>query len=129
MASILIVDDEPYVRELLCAAMPREGHRTATAVNGLQALQILDEQGPFDVVLTDYHMPILDGRELTRSILARKDREPLPVIMLSGDPDALLFREVFTALEKPIDLKSLIAAVDAAMLYRTSAAWGKANPT
>ena len=97
MANILIVDDEPYVREMLCAAMAREGHHTATAVNGLQALQILDEQGPFDVVITDYRMPILDGRELTRAILARK--EPLPVIMVSGDPDVLLFREVFTGLE------------------------------
>ncbi len=127
MANLLIVDDEPYVREMLCAALGREGHRTATAVNGLQALQMLDEQGPFDVVITDFHMPILDGRELTRAVLARK--EVLPVVMVSGDPDVLLYREVFTALEKPIDLKSLIAAVDAAVLYRTAAAWTRANPT
>ena len=127
MATILIVDDEPYVREMLCAAMAREGHRTVTAVNGLQALQVLDEQGPFDAVITDYRMPVVDGRELTRAILARKD--PLPVVMISGDPDVLLFKEVFMALEKPIDLKSLGAAVDAALLYRTSAAWGKASPT
>ena len=127
MANILIVDDEPYVREMLCAALTREGHQAATAVNGLQALQVLDEQGPFDVVVTDYHMPILDGRGLTQAILGRKD--PLPVVMISGDPGVLLFREVFMALEKPIDLKSLAAAVDAAVLYRTSAAWGKASPT
>jgi len=127
VANLLIVDDEPYVREMLCAALGREGHRTATAVNGLQALQMLDEQGPFDVVITDFHMPILDGRELTRAVLARK--EVLPVVMVSGDPDVLLYREVFTALEKPIDLKSLIAAVDAAVLYRTAAAWTRANPT
>ena len=127
MANILIVDDEPYVREMLSEALTRDGHRTATAVNGLQALQVLDEQGPFDVVLTDYRMPIMDGRELTRAILAR--REALPVVMVSGDPDVLLFREVFTALEKPIDLDALTTAVDAAALYRSSAAWARANPT
>ena len=127
MANILIVDDEPYVREMLCEALAREGHKTSTAVNGLQALQALDEQGPFDVVITDYRMPILDGRELTKAVLGRK--EVLPVIMVSGDPDVLLFREVFTALEKPIDLVGLTTAVDAAVLYRTSAAWAKTNPT
>ena len=127
MANILIVDDEPYVREMLCAALAREGHRTATAVNGLQALQVLEEQGPFDTVISDYRMPILDGRQLTQSILSRKDA--VPVILVSGDPDVLLFKEVFMALEKPIDLKSLIAAVDAAVLYHSSAAWGKASPT
>ncbi len=127
MANILIVDDEPYVREMLCEALAREGHKTSTAVNGLQALQALDEQGPFDVVITDYRMPILDGRELTKAVLGRK--EVLPVIMVSGDPDVLLFREVFTALEKPIDLQGLLTAVDAAVLYATSAAWARANPT
>ena len=111
------------MRALISGLLEAQGHRTGTAVNGLQALQILDEQGPFDVVVTDYHMPILDGLELVRELARRRQGGPIPAVMVSGDPYAMAIREVFTALSKPVDREELLTAVDAAVLYRSCAAW------
>ena len=127
MASILIVDDDVHIRSLISEILNARGHRTATAVNGLQALQVLDEQGPWDVVVTDYHMPVLDGMELVKALAERRSGGPIPAVMVSGDPYALAIREVFTALPKPVDREELLTAVDAAVLYRSCAAWTR-NP-
>ena len=123
MASILIVDDDAHVRAFLSELLSGQGHRTATAVNGREALRILEEQGPFDVVVTDYHMPVLDGMELVKALAERRSGGPIPAVMVSGDPYALAIREVFTALPKPVDREELLTAVDAAVLYRSCAAW------
>lgn len=121
MASILVVDDEIYARTLMCEILARRGHRTAPAVNGMQALQVLEEQGPFDAVVTDLRMPILDGLGLARAMADLRHDGPLPVILVSADPSALEARGIFTAIPKPIDAEALAAAVDAALLYRSCA--------
>ena len=124
MANILVVDDEAYARQVVADALSTEGHRIVTAGNGLEALEALAGGEPWDVVVTDFHMPGMDGLQLAR-LLAGRPEAPLPVVMVSGDPDALGFREVFTALPKPIDAQELVTAVDAAILYRSCSGWNR----
>lgn len=66
---ILYVDDVIELRELMKMILSQDGHAVESAVNGLQALKRLAEDPvAFDVVITDHHMPKMDGLELVRRL-------------------------------------------------------------
>ena len=69
-ARILVVDDDPQVREPLLLSLRRQGYGADGAADGLEALHHL-QHGQFDVVLTDLQMPRLDGLALLREIRRR----------------------------------------------------------
>lgn len=73
MAHILIVDDEPSIRDILARCITRLGHHTLVVSDGLAALAALDAV-PFDLVVTDLSLPGLDGASLIQVILARSHR-------------------------------------------------------
>ncbi len=79
--TILVVDDEKNTREGLRWALENSSVSVLTAANGLEALEVLQQQ-PVDLVITDLRMPELDGMELLRRI--RKDFPDLPVVILTG---------------------------------------------
>ena len=85
MASVLVVDDEADIRELLRINLELDGHQVVTAPDGRRALECILEQAP-DVVVLDVVMPGMDGWEVLRHIKA--DRTPevatVPVIMLTA---------------------------------------------
>lgn len=80
MAKILIVDDEPDIRALICRYAKREGYDTAEASDGLEAVMMCRNED-FDVVIMDAMMPELDGFSACKKIRSIKD---IPVIMLSA---------------------------------------------
>jgi DNA-binding response OmpR family regulator len=80
MSCVLVVDDEPIVREVVVKYLENEGFDTLEAEDGLEARQLLEREIPSAVVL-DVMMPRLDGLELCRWIRARSD---VPVIMLTA---------------------------------------------
>jgi DNA-binding response OmpR family regulator len=80
MSCVLVVDDEPIVREVVVKYLENEGFETLEAEDGLEARQLLEREIPSAVVL-DVMMPRLDGLELCRWIRARSD---VPVIMLTA---------------------------------------------
>jgi DNA-binding response OmpR family regulator len=80
MASVLVVDDEPIVRDVVVRYLQREGYETLEAGDGLHAQELLRKHEPSLVVL-DLMLPGLDGLELCRWIRARSE---LPVIMLTA---------------------------------------------
>ncbi len=82
-ASVLVVDDDPVNRMLLCRRVEQEGHRAATAENGRQALEML-HAASFDVVLLDVLMPELDGYETLERIEKDEKLRHVPVIMISA---------------------------------------------
>lgn len=84
MTRILVVDDEPTVRELVRAVLDRDGHETVGAGSGLEALSLLERE-TFDVVVTDVTMPGLDGLELLERI--RRSHQDLPVLIVTGGVD------------------------------------------
>ncbi|MHB0962035.1 MAG: PAS domain-containing hybrid sensor histidine kinase/response regulator [Gemmatimonadaceae bacterium] len=80
---ILVVDDEPLIRELTRTALARAGYRVATAANGTAALEtIRAHPEEFDLILTDIDMPELNGAQLASAVAAM--RPTLPVTAMSG---------------------------------------------
>ena len=81
--AILVVDDEPVIREVLRASLAAEGYEVHSAENGPEALELL-EQEAIDLVLLDVMMPRMSGYEVCRSIRQNHDLEDLPVIFLTA---------------------------------------------
>jgi DNA-binding response OmpR family regulator len=80
MATVLVVDDEPIVREVVVRYLAREGHRTLEAADGPSARGVIEDT-ELDLVVLDLMLPGTDGLELCRWIRGRSE---LPVIMLTA---------------------------------------------
>ena len=78
--TVLVVDDEPIVREVVATYLRREGYRTLEAADGLSARDLI-ERNPPELVVLDLMLPGMDGLELCRWIRARSE---VPVIMLTA---------------------------------------------
>ncbi|MBT8212898.1 MAG: response regulator, partial [Acidimicrobiia bacterium] len=84
---VLIADDSPTNRMLATLMLEKEGHSVVGTVNGADAVAALTRE-PFDVVLMDVHMPVLDGYGATAEIRAMPDgRSDTPIIALTGSVD------------------------------------------
>lgn len=80
---ILVVDDSQTARALALNSLNTAGYKTKTAVNGLEAWKMI-QQNDFDCVVTDVRMPKMDGFELTKHIKENKNYQALPVIMVTS---------------------------------------------
>ncbi|MDQ4045468.1 MAG: response regulator [Chloroflexota bacterium] len=115
MKTILVVDDEPGILDLLTVLLDEEGYVVLPVGDGVAALDVLAETA-VDVVITDVMMPRLGGVGLIRAIRAREDGRSVPAILVSaGDRPSLdgLGASVFLA--KPFDLDELLDAVHGAV--------------
>lgn len=86
---IIMADDDNLVRETVQAVLESRGHTVHAVADGAQLLEKLGhvQKGePYDVVLSDYRMPILDGLQVLRRIKAMPAHDALPVIVMSADP-------------------------------------------
>ncbi len=113
MPRILIVDDEPNIREVISFALERAGHATVTARNGTEALRQF-RGGPLDLIVLDIGMPEMDGLELCRQI--RKTSE-VPILFLSArdeEIDRVLGLEIGgdDYVTKPFSTRELVARVN-----------------
>ena len=122
MVSVLVVDDEPIVRDVVVRYLQHEGYETLEAGDGLHAQELLRKHEPSLVVL-DLMLPGLDGLELCRWIRARSE---LPVIMLTAraeEADRIVGLELGADdyLTKPFSPAELVARVKA-VLRRTDGA-------
>ncbi|MBF0144322.1 MAG: response regulator [Magnetococcales bacterium] len=81
MESILVVDDEPQVRNVLKQLLEREGYEVSLADNGTSGLELFREQRP-DLLITDVLMPEKSGFQLIRA--CKRDEPELPVIAITG---------------------------------------------
>jgi DNA-binding response OmpR family regulator len=113
---ILFVDDEEQIRRLLSSFLTRRGYLVKTAVDGQEALNLLEAETP-DLVITDVNMPNVDGAELTRRLRAHPKLSSMPIIMLSAkvQTDEILAGYAEGADEyvpKPIEMRILAAKVE-----------------
>ncbi|MCP4572909.1 MAG: response regulator [bacterium] len=117
---ILIAEDNPINQTVVQRILERKGHVTTIVDNGRAALDAIDEK-PFDVVLMDVQMPILDGLEATSQLRlaeAAQGRSRLPVIALTahamvGDRERCLEAGVDEYVSKPIDATVLLNTIAA----------------
>jgi DNA-binding response OmpR family regulator len=128
MATVLVVDDEPVIREVVVRYLHREGYRTLEAADGVRARALLESGVPSLVVL-DLILPDVDGLELCRWIRERSD---LPVIMLTArgaEADRIVGLELGADdyVTKPFSPRELAARVRT-VLRRTGPALSKQEP-
>jgi two-component system response regulator MprA len=120
-ARVLVVDDDPQLREALTRALELDDYQVATANNGAQALEAISARRP-DVVVLDVMMPYVGGLDVCRTLRERKDR--LPILVLTardevGDRVAGLDAGADDYLTKPFALDELRARLRA-LLRRTA---------
>jgi CheY-like chemotaxis protein len=89
MKTIVIIDDEFGLADVLEATLSDSGYRVATANNGQQGLQVMAEHPP-DLVILDYMMPLLDGPGVLRAMRNDPHLATVPVIMMSAMPESVI---------------------------------------
>lgn len=111
--SILVVDDEFDVAELLAELLMARGHQVTIAINGLLGRTLLQGER-FDLVVTDYMMPVVDGVELVQGMRADPKLACVPVIMISAQRElpAVAKELVQATLQKPFSPTALYAAIE-----------------
>ena len=80
--TVLVVDDDAAIRRYIHRVLWTAGHRVIAAQDGAEALQIAADEGPFDVLVTDFQMPEMTGDELGRRM--RVAQPDLPILYLTG---------------------------------------------
>jgi CheY-like chemotaxis protein len=113
MVSVLIVDDEDVLLEMIAALVEEAGYQTLMATNGREALAVLQSTPePPALVISDIMMPHIGGVELAKLLKADPRYRQVPVILMSaaGRPPDSSIADFF--LYKPFDLDRLMSVVD-----------------
>ena len=117
MKTIVVVDDEFGLADVLAATLVDIGYRVHTASNGVTGLEVMAQERP-DLVLLDYMMPLLDGPGVLSAMRADPRLRDVPVIMVSAMPETVVRKRCNgyrSFLRKPFDFESLLSAVDSAL--------------
>lgn len=109
MSNLLIVDDEQSYRQLLSLVFETDGHRVRTAMNGFEALKMIEEE-PVEVIISDVKMPDMDGIEMLRAV--RGVTPDVGVVMMTAFASVETAREAFKLgaddfIQKPFDVEEL----------------------
>jgi len=117
-ATILVVDDEEDLREILSAWLERSGSRVLTGANGVEALKLLETE-KVDALVSDIRMPIMGGVELVRTIYDMKLTIP-SIIFVSGfgdmEPREMFGLGVEALMDKPLSRKELLRVLEASLM-------------
>ena len=82
---ILVVDDDPDLREFLKLVLTSMGFEVTSAANGQEALDDMEDHDP-DLILLDMKMPVMNGWEFCRALEGRDSRPPIVVVTAAPDP-------------------------------------------
>lgn len=111
---ILVVEDDPAIRESVSECLEDEGYSVVRAANGLEALRLLQAGSRPELILLDLHMPVMDGEELVAALRADETLGQIPVVLMTGSaPRAgtpVPVADVY--LEKPFEIATLLAAIE-----------------
>lgn len=115
MFTILVVEDDAKLRQLFCTVLTRHGYRAVPAMNGEDALALLDKEY-IDLMICDIMMPVMDGFELTRML--RDNNSQLPVLMVTAretfaDKQQGFLVGIDDYMVKPVNVNEMILRVGA----------------
>jgi len=113
MATILVVDDEFGIGELLEALLQDDGHRVLTAMNGRHAQERIAEARP-DLVISDLMMPVMDGATLLKALRESSDLRDIPFVVMCALPENAISDRISgydAFLRKPFKLAAISALV------------------
>lgn len=112
---ILLIEDEPDMREDLAFLLTDEGYRVRTAAHGAEALALLEGGARPDVILLDLMMPVMDGWETRARLRTTPALSRIPIVILSGvanDEKEIAALAVAAYVTKPIDVLRLCEIID-----------------
>jgi CheY-like chemotaxis protein len=112
--TVLVVDDDPGIRESVTEVLTSEGYRVLEAPDGEEALLRLDGLEEGCVVLLDLAMPRMNGLELLSKLSRSERSQRFPVVVMSANahPSELEFPQVVALLRKPFELDELLRWVE-----------------
>lgn len=119
MARILVAEDDDNVRQFVVRALGLKGHEVVEAADGGLAAEIVEEeQGRFDLLLSDIKMPVMDGIALALTVAAAYPT--LTILLMTGFADQRerahgLDALIYDVIPKPFTLQELMAKVDDAL--------------
>ncbi|MHB8462237.1 MAG: response regulator transcription factor [Vulcanimicrobiaceae bacterium] len=119
---LLIADDDASIRKLLCTILEKDGFTVTAVANGLLAFETARRERP-DLILLDFMMPILDGRETAMRLKADEATKDIPIVMVTGqtsieDKVAALEAGAQDYVTKPFDPRELLARVHQQLRWR-----------
>ncbi|HYP88669.1 MAG TPA: response regulator [Polyangiaceae bacterium] len=118
-ARILVVDDSPTIRKVVCAILEASDFSALPAQDGQEALELLSHER-VDLVLLDFVMPRMNGYQFCRELRAQPRLRGLPVVLMSAKGDKIRGQFVqqtgaIDAITKPFDARGLVAVVEGAL--------------
>ena len=82
--TILIIDDSESIREIVSFTLENEGYKVLVGEDGQKALKFLDN-GPIDLILTDLHMPVMNGIEFIKVVRNNPNHKSVPILFLTTE--------------------------------------------
>jgi two-component system, sensor histidine kinase len=125
-ARLLLVEDNAINQRVVLAMLRKKGYTLDVANNGQEALEQMEANEPYDLILMDVQMPVLDGLETTRAIRADGRWNDLPIIAMTahamtGDKERCLSAGMDAYLTKPLKAPQLIDTIEKFLLARVAA--------
>jgi len=116
---ILIVDDNPYIRKILTMMLKLENLEVETASDGSEALNIIisKSKGEFDIIVTDYQMPIINGQELAETLKKYDEYKNIPIVLVTQVADIKYenddkYRVFDKILHKPVAQEIIVETIN-----------------
>ena len=114
--TILVADDESHILNVVSLKLRNAGFRVLTANDGQEALELAQQERP-DLIITDYHMPLLSGLEMCRRLKQDPATMSIPAIMLTArgyhlEPHDTEQSGIRRMLSKPFSPRHLLATVN-----------------
>ena len=115
MAKILAVDDSPAIRRMVAAVLKKAGHEITSAEDGIEGSRVADSDA-FELVITDVHMPNMNGIELIKVLRDKPAYRHTPLLVLTTESSTEMKQQGRDAgatgwIVKPFNPDSLVAAV------------------
>ena len=107
---VLVVEDDPGLRQLYRDALTRGGFAVVAVEDGVDALRFIEQHPPAAVVL-DLGLPRLHGRDVQRELSAQGYTATVPVIVVTGEPEGIDENDVACVVRKPFDPEDLVDIV------------------
>lgn len=121
MSNVLIVDDEPQIREIVREILVQNGHRVTEATDGVDAVERLSHS-KFDLIISDFTMPRMGGLGILKFLRKNKIRTPTLILSgstISGLDDEAHLKELgaYSIVRKPIEMDELMEQIKDALAH------------
>ena len=117
--TVLVIDDEQTVREVLARFLGKAGYAVLTAADGREALELVHAGDPPDLIVLDLMMPVMSGFEVLSALRTNPGWADIPVIVLTATMGfSAEHLEVDATLQKPFDMRDVQAAIETALAAR-----------